>query len=376
MDARLRIPLSAPDVTEDDVAAVAAVLRTPHLSLGPQLEAFEAALAGRVAAAHAVAVSSGTAGLHLALRALDVGPGHEVIVPSFTFVAPANAARYVGARPVFVDVEPHTLNLDPGLLEAAVTPRTRAIVVVHTFGCPADMEEVASLARRRGLALVEDACEALGATYDGRPVGAFGDAGVFGFYPNKQVTTGEGGAVVTDDAALAARVRRLRNQGRDPAGDWWDHRELGYNYRLDEMSCALGLSQLARLDAILERRAAVAQAYDARLGADENLVLPPLAVPRRRRSWFVYPLRLAPRFTREQRDAVRRGLIARGIGCGRYFAPVHAQPAYAGVEADPAALPVTVAAAERSLALPFFNRLRGDAIAEVCDALEAECRRC
>jgi len=375
MPPRPRIPLSAPDVTEGDIEAVAAVLRSPDLSLGPRLDAFEAGLAACAETEHAVAVSSGTAGLHLALRALDVGPGHEVVVPSFAFVAPANAARYVGARPVFADVEPLTLNLDPARVEAALTPRTRAVVVVHTFGCPADMDALGGLARRHGLALVEDACEAIGATWAGRRVGGLGDAGVFAFYPNKQITTGEGGALVTSDARLAARVRSLRNQGRVPGGDWWDHQELGYNYRLSDINCALGLAQLARLDAILERRAQVARAYHERLAGHPDLVLPPLEVEGRRRSWFVYALRLAERFTTAERDAIRERLAASGIACGRYFAPVHAQPAYAALGPFPP-LPVTESAARRSLALPFFNRIREEEVAEVCDALVAACRSC
>ena len=199
-------------------------------------------------------MSSGTAGLHLALLALGIGAGDEVIVPSFTFIAAANAIRYVGAVPVFVDIDPVTLNMDPECVATAITPRTRALMVVHTFGCPADMGALLEIAERHGLKVIEDACEAIGAEYRGRKVGTFGDAGVFAFYPNKQITTGEGGMVVVRDAEVAASIRSLRNQGRRPTDDWFEHSELGYNYRISEMNCALGLTQLRRIDSILERR--------------------------------------------------------------------------------------------------------------------------
>jgi perosamine synthetase len=275
----MRIPLSAPDITEAEIEAVANVLRTHQLSLGPKLEAFESATADYVGANHAVAVNSGTSGLHLCFRCLGIGEGDEVIVPSFTFIAAANVIRMARATPIFVDIDPATLNLDPQKVEAAITSRTRAILVVHTFGRPAEMAALLDLAKRHQLRVIEDACEAIGAEYRGRKVGAIGDAGVFAFYPNKQITTGEGGMIVTNDAALAAMARALRNQGRGNPGEWLEHSFVGYNYRLSEMQCALGLEQLRRVESILARRAEVAAMYDQQLRGNPDLTLPELHVP-------------------------------------------------------------------------------------------------
>jgi perosamine synthetase len=365
----MNIPLSAPDIEEQDIAAVAGVLRTPRLSLGPKLEEFEHAIASYVGAGHAIGVSSGTAGLHLCVRALGIGPGDEVIVPSFAFIAVANVLLYEQAIPVFVDIEPHTLNLDPARIEAAITPRTKAIIVVHTFGCPADLSEILEIARRHHLYVIEDACEALGAEYDGRKVGARGDAGVFAFYPNKQITTGEGGMVVTDNPNVAARIRAQRNHGRTDSDDWFQHFELGYNYRLSEMNCALGISQLQRIDAILARRAEVAGKYAEKLRGNESLRLPALGMSRRKISWFVYVVRLGGSLSQNHRDWIVQEMQRRGIGCGRYFAPIHLQPAYQSASPQRHDLDVTEDQAARVLALPFFNRLRDEQIDEVCGNL-------
>jgi perosamine synthetase len=374
------IPLSAPDIDEDDIAAVVEVLRSSRLSLGPVMVEFEREFAEYVGAPDAVAVSSGTAGLHLALLALGIGADDEVIVPSFTFIAAANAIRYVGATPVFVDIDPVSLNMDPACVERAITPRTRALMVVHTFGCPADLGALLEIASRHGLKVIEDACEAIGAEYKGRRVGTFGDSGVFAFYPNKQITTGEGGMVVVREAAVAASIRSLRNQGRRPGDDWLEHSELGYNYRISEMNCALGLAQLRRVEGILKRRAEVAEEYDWRLRNSPDLVLPRLATPNATVSWFVYVVRLRKGFNAADRDAVRLALMERGIGCGRYFAPIHLQAAYrqSGFVAQPSTpvtLPVTESEAQRTLALPFFNRIKSEQIAEVCEVLLQAIRR-
>ena len=250
----MKIALSQPDITEAEIEAVAAVLRTPRLSLGPKLEEFEQAMAAYIGVPHAVAVNSGTSGLHLCIRALGIGEGDEVIVPSFTFIAAANAIRYERAKPVFIDIDPATLNLDPGKIEAAITPRTRAIMAVHTFGCPAPMDAILAIAGRHNLVVIEDACEAIGAEYKGRKAGSLGRAAVFAFYPNKQITTGEGGMIVTGDSDLAARMRALRNQGRYDSEDWLQHAEVGYNYRISEINCALGVGQLTRIEEILSKR--------------------------------------------------------------------------------------------------------------------------
>ena len=368
----MNIPLSAPDITDAEIDAVTAVLRTNRLSLGPKLAEFESAFARYIGTAHAVAVSSGTAGLHLCIRALALGPGDEVIVPSFTFIAAANAIRYERATPVFVDIDPVTLNASPALIEAAVTPRTRAILAVHTFGVPADMRAILDIARRHNLLVIEDACEAIGASLGNQRVGSFGDAAVFAFYPNKQITTGEGGMVVTRNPALADRIRALRNQGRYPSDDWLQHSELGYNYRLSELACALGLAQLQRIDSILAARAAVARRYHERL-ADLPLTLPPLDLPNATISWFVYVVRLHDRFSQAQRDALLESLISNGIGCARYFAPIHKQPAYA--DWSSLGLPVTESIAAHTLALPFFNRLTAEQQDFACATLTREIGR-
>lgn len=362
------IPLSAPDIIESDIEAVAQVLRTPRLSLGPVAEAFEHAMAAYTGGEHGVAVSSGTAGLHLCVRALGIGKGDEVIVPSFTFIAVANAVRYEQAIPVFVDIDPDTLNLDPQKIEDAITPRTRAIIVVHTFGCPAEIGAIQKIADRHGLIIIEDACEALGAEYKGRKAGSFGRAAVFAFYPNKQITTGEGGMIVTRDAELAARMRALRNQGRYPTDDWFQHTELGYNYRISEINCALGLEQLKRIESILQQREDVAHRYSRQLADNPNLLLPPITLPHCRISRFVYVVRLRDAFTRDQRDAILRGMAKLGIACGRYFSPIHLQPCYADWR-DASSLPVTEHCADRTIALPFFNRLTEAESRQVCDAL-------
>ena len=365
----MSIPLSGPDITQAEIEAVAAVMRSGRLSLGPKLEEFEAAFSSYVRVPYAAAVSSGTAGLHLAVKALGIGEGHEVIVPSFTFIAAANAIRYERAKPVFVDIDPTTLNLDPCVVEAAITSRTRAILVVHTCGVPADVEKLLTIARRYGLILIEDACEALGAERHGKKVGTFGAAGVFGFYPNKQITTSEGGMIVTNDEKLAVRVRSLRNHGRTRKGEWFEHNEIGYNYRLSELHAAMGIEQLKRIEPILARRAEIAQRYNERLAECEHISLPLSELADGKITWFVYLIRLTKKFSRAQRDAVVEAMGKRGIACGRYFAPIHLQKPY---QVEGSKLPVTENVAERTIALPFFNALSESQLDEVCAALR-EC---
>jgi perosamine synthetase len=365
----MKIPLSAADISEADIAVVSEVLRTSRLSLGPKLEEFEDALASYIGAHDAIAVSSGTSALHLCLLGLEIGEGDEVIVPSFAFVAVANAVRYVGAIPVFVDIDPVTLNLDPQEIAQAISARTRAILVVHTFGIPAAMKEIQELANRHKLSVIEDACEALGAAIDSQKVGSFGNAAVFGFYPNKQITTGEGGAIVTNDSELAKRVRSLRNQGRNGA-EWLQHTEIGYNYRISEMNCALGISQLARIEDILQMREIAANAYYGRLRNNKFLLPPPMNLPQRKISWFVYVVRLNEEFSGEQRDRLVKEMGSNGIECGRYFGPIHSQPAYRGAPHRCMELGVTKSIAPRTLALPFFNKISAVQIERVCETLD------
>jgi perosamine synthetase len=331
--------------------------------------------AERVGSAHAVAVSSGTAGLHLCVRASGISAGDEIVTSPFSFVASTNALLYEGVRPVFVDVDPVSLNLDPGRIEAALTPRTRGLLVVHVFGRPAAMPEILPIARRHGLVVIEDACEALGAEVAGRSVGSIGDCGVFGFYPNKQITTGEGGMIVTENPELDRLCRSLRNQGRE--GEGIEHARLGYNYRLSEIACALGIAQMSRLDALLACREDVARRYHRRLAGHPGLSLPEMNPAGARTSWFVYVVCLGPQWSRSDRDWIAAEMERRGIGCGRYFPPLHLQAHVRAVlRHRPGDFPVTEAASARTLALPFFNRITDAEIDEVCSVLVELVERC
>jgi perosamine synthetase len=365
--ADLIIGMSAPDIGEREIQLAVEVLRSGVLSIGPMVERFEVQVAARIGVRHAVAISSGTAGLHACLIAAGVGPGDEVVTTSFSFAASANAVRYERARPVFVDIDPATLNIDPGLIERAITPRTRAILPVHVFGEPADMDPIREIAQRHGLAVIEDACEAIGAEYRGRPTGALGDAGVFAFYPNKQITTAEGGMIVTDRDDLAALYRSLRNHGRDVFDGWLQHSRLGYNYRMSELHAALGVAQMERLDELLGKRARVAAAYHERLSRTDYIEAPAAASTTTRASWFVYVVRLDIRI---DRDAVIERLRARGIPSRPYFPPIHLQRHYREAFGHRAGdLPVTEREASRTLALPFHANVSEADIDRVCDAL-------
>jgi perosamine synthetase len=364
------IPLARPVLGEAEERAVIEVLRSGQLSLGPRLVEFERAFAARVGAPFASAVSSGTAGLHLALRAVGVGEGDEVITSPFSFVASANAALYVGAKPVFADIDPVTLNLDPKAAEAAVTERTRAVLPVHIFGYPADMPAFERLAAERGLAIVEDACEALGAVHaDGARVGGRGNPAVFGFYANKQLTTGEGGMVMLGNRELKEQIDSERNQGRAPDMDWLDHDRLGFNYRLSEIACALGIAQLERLERMLAARERVAGLYRAGLCDIDGLQLP---CPNRdgvRRGWFVFVVQLPPGV---DRDLTIRRLARARIQSKPYLPAIHLlrfyreRFGYRGGE-----LPICEDVAARSLALPFFPEMSEAQVACVVDALPA-----
>jgi len=361
------IPLARPEVTEADIAAVTAVLRTPFLSGGPQLPAFEEAIAKYVGVRHAVAVNSGTSALHLVFRSLGLKPGDEVIVPSFAFAAVGNVLLQENLVPVFADVERETFNLDPGSVSGALTSRTRAILFVHTFGIPARASELRALSRARAIALIEDASEALGSSIHGQRVGGFGDAGVFAFYPNKTITTGEGGIVVTDDQELADRCRRLRNQGRMVSSDWFQQCEVGFSYRLSDINCALGLSQVQRMDEIFQRRKQIARCYGERLSRLKQVELVS-EKPGQEISWFTFTVRLRKEYSQRERDTVWAELNRAGIGCARYFAPLHRQPVMMG-RSKAQALPVTDEVAGRVFQLPFFNQITEQEIESVCEEL-------
>ncbi len=367
------IPMSEPDIGPAERAAVLEVLDGRTLALGPRLQHFEERLAAKVGARHGVGVSSGTAALHLCLLAAGVGEDDVVVTTPFSFVASANCMLYVRARPVFVDVDPETLTLDPDRLERAVQAigrsggRVKAVLPVHVFGQAADMDGILAVAERHGLTVIEDACEAIGGAYKGRPLGTLGDAGVFAFYPNKQITTGEGGMIVTNDSRWDALTRSLRNQGRDVFDEWLAHTRLGYNYRLDEMSAALGLAQVARLDEILAKRARVASWYTRRLERIAGVTPPRMAASTTTASWFVYVVRVEDLATRAH---LMRELATRGIPSRPYFPPIHLQPFYrADFGFRPGAFPITEAAGDTCLALPFYGNMPESAVDTVCGAL-------
>lgn len=366
IDPGFRISMSSPDINEEDIEGVVGVLRSGRLALGPRVGEFERLVADYVGVRRAVAVSSGTAALHLLVRGLGIGAGDEVLVPSFTFAASVNAVLYERATPVFVDIEPDTYNLDPAHLEGRITPLTKAIMVVDAFGHPAPWDEIEAIASRHGLIVIDDSCEALGAEYRGRKIGQFGAAAAFAFYPNKQITTGEGGAIVTDDEQLADLCVSLSNQGRG-GGTWLSHARLGYNYRLDDMSASLGCTQMKRLDEFVTKRSEVARRYTERLSRVAGLRTP-IVRSGVRMSWFVYVVTLPEGI---DGAAVIAGMERRGVPARVYFVPMHTQPYLKDLPgADPRDLPVTEAVSGRTLALPFHNNLSEQDLESVAVALE------
>jgi perosamine synthetase len=363
-----RIPLSGPLIDERDEELVLEVLRSGRLSLGPMGPRFEGAIADYVGSPFAAAVSSGTAGLHLCIRLAGVGPGDEVITSPYSFAASANCALYEGATPVFADIDPTTLNMDPAAVEAAVTDKTRAIVAVDIFGYPCELDPLLEICERHGLAMVQDSCEALGAEYKGRRLGSHGHPAVFAFYPNKQMTTGEGGAVTTGSEDEYATLVSLRNQGRGDSGAWLHHVRFGYNYRLDDLSAALGLGQVEKLDQLLGARAAVAARYGELLAAVD--VETPLADDAdHKRSWFVYVVKL-PRGL--DRDRVIAELDRAGVASAPYLPSIHLQPymreRFGFAEGM---CPVSEDASNRTLALPFSPTLEAEDQERVVEALRA-----
>jgi perosamine synthetase len=389
----MEVPMSSPDITEEEIAAVNAVLRTPFLSIGPQINAFEQAIADRVGARYAVGVNSGTSGLHLCVIAAGVEEHDLVITTSFSFVASANCILYERGVPIFVDIDPATGNIDPqGVVHAVedllaggsrakrwLPPalpgsgtkpgKIKAILPVHAFGQPADMDPIISIAKAHGIPIIEDACEAIGAEYKGRQVGTLGDVGTFAFYPNKQMTTGEGGIIVTDREEWAELFRSLRNQGRDVFDAWLNHTRLGYNYRLDEMSAALGIAQAQRLDELLEKRARVAGWYNERIGEIEGVEKPYIASTTTRMSWFVYVIHCSEGVDRNELMAYLRN---QGVPSRPYFTPIHLQPfyqhKYGWKRGD---LPHTEKAGDTFLAIPFSGVMTEEQVDYVCQHLSA-----
>lgn len=382
------VPMSLPDLTDSEREAVQSVLSTPYLSMGPYLPAFERAFREFTGSRHAIAVSSGTSGLHLCVRAAGIGPGDLVITTPFSFVASANVLLFEQAVPVFVDVDPRSGNIDPALVAEAARdlsaggtaasrwlPRRgasaggqlKALLPVDVFGQPADWDALQAIARKYGLKVIEDSCESLGAEYKGRKAGMFGDYGVFAFYPNKQITTGEGAVIVTDDDQAAALMQALRNQGRAPGDTWLSHTYLGYNYRMDEMSAALGVVQMSRLEELLAKRQQAADWYAERLAEISAVEAPYIDPSTTRMSWFVYVIRLAHGI---DRAVVAQRLAERGVPVRPYFLPIHLQPYM--VERfgfQPGDFPITEDLGQRGLALPFSGKMTQSQVNLVCRAL-------
>jgi len=365
-----RIPLAKPVIGARERELVDAVLRSGQLSLGPIVTRFEEMWAERIGVRHAVACSSGTAGLHCCLHALGIGPGDEVITSSFSFVASANAILFCGATPVFAEVDPLTFNMDPAAVEAAITPRTRAIEIVDIFGYPAEIPALVDIARRHGLAVVEDACQTIDGAYAGRKLGTFGHPAVYGFYANKQLTTAEGGVVLTDDDDLAGLLKSLTNQGRSDDGAWLVHSRLGFNYRLSDVHCAIGVAQLERLDEMMAGRRRAAAAYQVRVAEIDGVT--PMYDGPQERSWFVY----APRLDADiDRNAVIGALEERNIAAKPYLPCIHLQPYYREAHGyRPGLLPVTEAISASTIALPFFPEIGEGQVDRVCAALEEAIR--
>ena len=369
MIGKMRIPLARPDIGAREIDAACGVLRPDRLAMGARTVAFEKAMACAAGTAHAVAVNSGTSALHLIIRGLGIGPGDEVITTPFSFIASTNCILFEQAVPVFVDIDPLTLCMDPEQVERAISPRTKAILAVDVFGHPADWPALERIAGDHGLLLIEDSAESLGSSLDGRSCGSFGKAAVFGFYPNKQITTGEGGVLVTDDPELAALARSMANQGRSAEAGWLSHVRLGYNYRMSEVTAAIGVAQLARLGEFVQRRGEAAARYAESLKEADCIILPQVS-ERVQMSWFVYVVRMAGHATRQDRDRVLDFLRSKGIGCRDYFQPIHLQPFIrAQLGTRPGQFPVTESAGDRSIALPFYAGLTGAEVEYVAAAV-------
>ncbi|MDP4620730.1 MAG: DegT/DnrJ/EryC1/StrS family aminotransferase [Thermoleophilia bacterium] len=364
------IPLARPVIGDRERELVDEVLRSRQLSLGPTVTRFERMWAERIGVRHAVACSSGTAGLHCCLHAAGIGPGDEVITSSFSFVASANVIVYTGATPVFAEVDPLTYNMDPAAVEAAITPRTKAILIVDIFGYPAELPALADIAHRHGLAIVEDACQSIDGDYDGRKLGTFGHPAVYGFYANKQLTTAEGGVILTDDEDLHRQLKSLTNQGRSDDGAWLVHSRLGFNYRLSDVHAAIGVAQIERLDWMQDARARIAGMYQDRMAGIDGVT--PMYEGPQRRSWFVY----APRLDGDlDRDRIIGRLEADGVSAKPYLPCIHLQPYYREDHGHvPGELPVTEAISASTIALPFFCEMTDEQVERVCESMDLAIR--
>lgn len=383
----MKVPLSRPDITAAEKKKVLKVLNTPQLCLGPKLDEFEKKIADYVGSRYAVAINSGTSGLHLSIKALNIKDGDEVLTTPFSFVASANCILFERAKPVFVDIDKNTYSIDINQLEEKIkksrgkNSRLKAILPVHVFGRPCEIAEITMLSHKYELTVIEDACEAIGAEVlikdadctqkkTWKKVGTFGKCSVFAFYPNKQITTGEGGMIVTDEESIYTLCRSMRNQGRSEEGKWLQHERLGYNYRISDINCALGIAQLERIDEILKKRENVARLYSERLKSFEELSIPQIE-ENKKISWFVYVVKLNDFYTKDNRDYTLSQLRAKGIGCNNYFSPIHLQPFYRQIFGyEIGSFPITESVSERTIALPFYNNLKESQVDYVCENLK------
>ncbi|MCK4454160.1 DegT/DnrJ/EryC1/StrS family aminotransferase [Candidatus Parcubacteria bacterium] len=354
-----KIPLAQPDITNLERKAVLEVLKTPVLSLGPKLEEFEKKIAKYTGVKYAVGVNSGTSALHLIIRALGIKKGDEVITTPFSFIASANCILFERAKPVFVDIDPLTLNIDPEKIEKKITKRAKAILAIDAFGHPANWAQLEKIAKKHKLFLIEDSAEALGSEYKGKKCGSFGDAGVFAFYPNKQITTaGEGGVVLTNNKKIADLCRSMANQGRrNKDGKWLEHIRLGYNYRMPEICATIGVTQMERLNKILEKRDKVAKMYNKKLKNFSEIKIPYIT-SNVKISWFVYVVQLQKKYSKKDRDKIIEKMARKGIQCSDYFQSIHLQPFYRKKFGyKPGDFAITESISQRTIALPFYNNL-------------------
>ena len=363
------IPLSKPDITEAEISEVVEVLQSGVLSIGPKIIEFEKMFCEYFGKKHAIAVNSGTSALHLLIRAFDIKDGDEVITTPYSFIASSNCILFERAKPVFVDIDEKTYNIDIDKIEAAITPKTKAILPVDVFGQPVDMDAINDIARKHNLVVIEDACEAIGSEINGKKAGTQGDAGVFAFYPNKQITTAEGGVIVTDNDEVAELCRSMRSQGRAVTGLWLYHERLGYNFRLSELHAALGIVQMKRLDEIIEKRAHVAQTYMNYLKNIQGITLPYISPQVTKMSWFVLVIKLDENIEREQ---FINFLLENGVSAKPYFTPIHLQPFYREMGYKEGNYPVTEKVGAKTVALPFYNTLTEEEIRYIAEVVNEE----
>jgi perosamine synthetase len=370
----MKVPLSSPDIIEKDIEAVVGVMKTRFLSIGPKVVEFEKRMGSFSGTKYAVAVNSGTSALHLIIRGMGIGEGDVVITTPFSFIASSNCILFERGRPLFLDIEEDTLNLDADKVEEKLESMSReelakvkALLVVDAFGQPAEWGRFRQIGKKYNLKLIEDSAEALGAEYKGKRAGSLGEVGVFAFYPNKQISTGEGGILVTDNEELARVARSMRSQGRGESGEWLDHERLGYNFRMDELSSALGCSQMERIEEILDKRKAVARMYGEKLAEIEEVEVPFVSPDTTKMSWFVYVVRLKKEI---DRNKVIKYLNEEGVQCKPYFTPIHLQTFYRKLfgyrEGD---FPITEDVSSRTIALPFFTNLKEEQIDYVVEKL-------